>query len=912
MMSGQSAWKLLFICGGIMGALKNIFIGSVFSVLAPFVAMAANEDVAAAVVCRGVDGAVVSVESHDVYEGRTLHKMNFSTAGDSLENSLLQVRQKLEVLFTSVTLPMSPAEQLDKVQNKFTISQDDVTWAPINDTTAVLPAGCGLERMADSQGDQLQIHGALWTQMDSLNQAAVIVHEALRLFHYPAADLQRGRKVVAVLFSDVALEPIMAGVPEDANECTAYNVLKPDDVAFHFYKFQNPKNDIEEVLQFTKFRGQLPLSPTTVTTPKWSWPKEDGDLYTEVQSNLEDFEHLFIRREFPATGDAVTFYFDELSGDYQVSCAKPPQSPLGLLKITSLGAFENVAVGGRRTLMFEVSNLGEGKALSMTFSALAAPFSFAGGTYPGQGGTCGANLAAKSKCSLAVQFAPTSTGPFSSTLIMKYNNGTSADQAAVDMSGVGASPALVTISGASTSAYDFGTVTAGASRETIIQMSNAGGIRATGIREQGLEAPFAFKGGKYPGEGGTCGEALDANTNCNLVVVFQPTSVAVFKDALEVFYSNGATENMTARSLVGTGGAPGILTMSGVEPLDLGVVAVGSSLDVTLTLTNTGSSQIADMTGLGMAAPFTFANGYYPGKSGTCYKTLQPKATCTIVVRFTPTVTSSSSDTVDVSYYDGAKKQIASKTLIASGASPAVLTLSDAPKFNFGFVSPGSTVEHVFTMANLGAVPATAIQVNEFALPFQFVGGQYPGKGGTCSSTLSAGATCTLRVSFAPENDGAYDTALNISYSNGIVAAAISREISGRAGEPAQLVTASGTVHSFGPANLQSTQETSITIVNTGKTVATNLKTAALLEAPFAFKGGKFPGEGGTCGETLEIFDSCSVVITFSPTLAGLHKDALALSYFNGVAQQIVVQYLEGTGISSRGNDPWNLLFTGL
>ena len=45
----------------------------------------------------------------------------------------------------------------------------------------------------------------------------------------------------------------------------------------------------------------------------------------------------------------------------------------------------------------------------------------------------------------------------------------------------------------------------------------AGSISATA-----LAAPWSFKGGSYPGTGGTCAAALDPGTSCSIVVTFAP------------------------------------------------------------------------------------------------------------------------------------------------------------------------------------------------------------------------------------------------------------------------------------------------------------------------------------------------------------------------------------------------------
>src|SRR5437868_5741285 len=59
------------------------------------------------------------------------------------------------------------------------------------------------------------------------------------------------------------------------------------------------------------------------------------------------------------------------------------------------------------------------------------------------------------------------------------------------------------------------------------------------------------------------------------------------------------------------------------------------------------------MGGAGLAAPFTFKGGTYPGTGGTCIATLAAAGTCTVVVTYSPTTTGAHTDTIDITYNDG-------------------------------------------------------------------------------------------------------------------------------------------------------------------------------------------------------------------------------------------------------------------
>ena len=53
------------------------------------------------------------------------------------------------------------------------------------------------------------------------------------------------------------------------------------------------------------------------------------------------------------------------------------------------------------------------------------------------------------------------------------------------------------------------------------------------------------------------------------------------------------------------------------------------------------------------------------------------------------------------------------------------------------------------------------------ATEFDFVGGEYPGTGGTCADILEPEDTCTLVISFSPATAGTYTSEFELSYFNG-------------------------------------------------------------------------------------------------------------------------------------------------
>jgi len=284
---------------------------------------------------------------------------------------------------------------------------------------------------------------------------------------------------------------------------------------------------------------------------------------------------------------------------------------------------------------------------------LGSPYTFTGGTYPGTGGDCGATLAAGATCSVDVSFEPAATGTFTDTALVSFNDGASAQNSGQALTGEGANPANLTIS--ETNPYDYGDVAITASLNHIFTVTNSGGVAATTMVETGIGAPYTFTGGTYPGDSGTCGSTLSSGGTCTLDISFTPTATGVQPDLIELDYYNGAIAQTASRQIQGRGVAPANLTITESDPYNYTTVPTGSSNLHSFTITNTGGIVATAMGGSGLAAPYSFAGGTYPGAGGDCGVTLGVGANCDIVVEYAPVATSAPThdDTIQIDYNNG-------------------------------------------------------------------------------------------------------------------------------------------------------------------------------------------------------------------------------------------------------------------
>lgn len=568
-------------------------------------------------------------------------------------------------------------------------------------------------------------------------------------------------------------------------------------------------------------------------------------------------------------------------------------TPAILLVSDGPGAFDfgPVAATGSVDKVFTVQNTGSLQATAIAGTGLSAPFTFKGGTFPGTGGTCGLTLNPASSCSVVVTFNPAVTGTFSSTLNIGFNDGANNQTSSRAVQGTGATAASLSISGGPT--LNFNSRPTGSTIDATLTVSNAGGVTATSINGTGLSAPFSFKDGSYPGTGGTCGATLAAAANCTIIVSYSPTTAAVHNGTVTVNFNDGLAGQSSNRALAGTGVAPALLSVSDGPTFDFGTRATGSAIDYVFTVSNGGSWAASSLGGSGLSAPFAFKGGTFPGVGGSCTGTLNPGFSCTLVVTFSPTATGSQSRTITLGYFDGASSTSATRGVIGSGATPALLTISDPVTFDFGSVANGSSSDKSFSITNSGGVAATGLSGAGLTSPFSFKGGSFPGTGGTCGTSLAAGGSCWVVVTFNPTTTGSHSSSVDVTYVDGAGSQIASRGVTGTSSAPATLAISDGPTFDFGSVANGSNNEKSFNVQNTGNFSATSMA-GGTLSTPYSYKGGTYPGFGGTCGLSLAPSSSCTIVVTFAPTVSATHNDALTINFQNGVTSTSSSRALTG------------------
>jgi len=508
-------------------------------------------------------------------------------------------------------------------------------------------------------------------------------------------------------------------------------------------------------------------------------------------------------------------------------------------------SFGTVQVGtNSAALQVEAANSGA-SPIPIAAVAITAPFTLASNA-------CGtSSLAANAECQLTVEFAPLQAGAAAGTLTFTDGAGTQT----VALTGTGATPPTDILGAA---ALTFPATAAGQiSAAQTVNLINSGGLPLTSIAVS-ISGPFQVTGG--------CGTQLAADSVCTLSLTFAPVSSGAASGTLTVA---DALRTQTV-SLSGTGVAPAALSVS-PSSLSFAAQTVGQpSAPVALSVTNSGASSMSNIglqvTGMG-AASFTVA-------TNTCGALLNSGSSCAAQVVFTPAAAGGIAATLVVSSSTAGVAPV-SVPLSGSGQAQAGLSASP-PQLTFPAVAPGqSSAAQTVTVSNAASVAAAGLTLA--------IGAQFGLTQNTCSTSLAAGASCTVRVVFQPAASGPVSGVLTVSSSTIANPALVA--LSGT-GDGLGAIEATPAVIAFSTVGIgTASAPTTLKVTNPGTTDFNNL--ALAVSAGFQLAG-------NTCAATLGAGASCNAGVEFAPTTAGAQTGNLTITSSTASAGALVA--LSGMG----------------
>lgn len=539
----------------------------------------------------------------------------------------------------------------------------------------------------------------------------------------------------------------------------------------------------------------------------------------------------------------------------------PPPRPAVLTMAPMTNDFGSVVINTNSgAASFTVTNTGEATSGSITpviTGAAAADFT------PTNGCT---TLAGGGTCVITVVFHPASAGVKNANLVVSGSPGGSAMATLI---GTGQTPGTLTIS---PSSLAFGNQVNGTpTASQTFTVTNTGTVATTAltVTKAGTDPADFVKGAD------TCNTmTLAGGATCTIAVTFNPTTSGNKAASFVISASTGGSVN---GAVTGTGLDPARLSVvPGFQ--DFGSITTGtSSGNISFTVTNEG-----DVATSAITDSFTAPNGAEFSRISTTCTTLAPGASCTIVVRFTPTTVGAKMSNLSVTAATGGT---ATASLIGAAVAPGNLSISPTP-FAFADTTVGQvSTTQVFTVTNTGGSATGALGTA--------LGGTDPshftvvaGSNGCQGVVLAPAGTCTIVLSFAPTTGGLKSATLAINHTGGSTTAAIS----GTGIAPAMFTLA--------PASRDYGSVVTTTTSPPQNFVLTNVGGQTSGVPAFAINGAnasEFAVNATGCPAALAPNGSCTVQVTFSPATAGAKTASLDVTGTGGP----VSSALSGNGISN-------------
>jgi hypothetical protein len=356
----------------------------------------------------------------------------------------------------------------------------------------------------------------------------------------------------------------------------------------------------------------------------------------------------------------------------------------------------------------------------------------------------------------------------------------------------------------------------------------------------------------------TCGTALSGNASCTVGVVFNPTSVNTRTATLT--FADSAPGGSQTVALTGLATAVNLAPTS----LTFASQTVGTtSAAQVVTLTNESGGNAVNITGITITGtnPTDFA------QTNTCGTSVPPKASCMISVTFTPTASGARSASVSVADNAGESPQ----TVALSGTGTSNVTVTPlALTFPTQVLGTTGTAQ-IVTLKNGGT---TAVTISSVAITGTNSGDF--SQTNTCGTSVAGGASCTASVSFKPTGVGHRSASLVFTDSAGTQTVAIQGTGTAANISPKKLNFAAQTVGTTSAAQV-------VTLMNASTTTAitiTSLKITGTDPNDFA--------QTNTCGTSVLPLKSCTISVTFKPTVTGARSASVNIMDNAGASPQLI------------------------
>jgi hypothetical protein len=247
--------------------------------------------------------------------------------------------------------------------------------------------------------------------------------------------------------------------------------------------------------------------------------------------------------------------------------------------------------------------------------------------------------------------------------------------------------------------------------------------------------------------------SVAAGSSCTISVTFNPTSAGSKSASISI--SHNASGSPTTSSLVGTGIAAGVASpVISVSPtsISFGSQAVNAtSAAQVITIRNTGSASL-------VVTSITSTDiTQFPGSQTCTAANIAPNATCSISVSFKPSSSGAKNATVSITHNASGSPSTISLSGTGTAAPTPVISVNPTSLSFSQTVNTTSSAQTV-TVSNTGNATLTVSGVSLTGAD----AGQFS-QTNNCSS-VAAGSSCTISVTFAPTSAGAKSASISITH----------------------------------------------------------------------------------------------------------------------------------------------------
>ncbi len=457
-----------------------------------------------------------------------------------------------------------------------------------------------------------------------------------------------------------------------------------------------------------------------------------------------------------------------------------------------------------------------------------------------------ATLASNASCNVMVTFKPTQIGSLSDALTVTHN--APGSRAAASLTGTGVSTTPLG------NGLSFSPTSLAWAKVPVGQTSGAKVITATNTDPAPITISSLATGNEFSVTATTCPTTpatLAAGANCTISVNFHPLAQGPRSDNLTVLDNGPQGTQQVPLSGVGSVGSV-LFSPTSLSFPDTTPGSVSAAQNATLTNMQTTPLALTSFRGYGMFQ-----------QTNNCPASLAPNASCTVSVTFAPLSNGPKSGGILVTF--GASSAV----LYASGDATGGMgggsdSISISPKrYTFPDQAAGTvSAPELITVTNN---QSTAASISSIQIGAPFV------EKNNCGSTLAAGASCTITLTYAPPVKGY--TATNLTITDNAAGSPQFVPIAGNSIDAVTVMPRNQSITFF--RQLLKTQSSSQTITITNNESASILIRSITATADFPFTTNcTTPGASGT----LDAHSSCTISVSFDPQFTGIRNSTMDIN----------------------------------